>query len=217
MAGAISSWKMSEMIAATSGLHPRPGPANRAGLIGPNAILQLVPVLDKSFGEDTRAGLLARAGITTLPDGSGMIDEGPVAALHQQLRAEMPDRAAELAAEAGRGTADYILAHRIPRLAQAVLKALPWHLSARLLAQAIGKNAWTFAGSGTFEVLSPLCFRISDNPVIRGEESDHTLCHWHAAVFERLYQVLVHRDLTCTEVSCAAMGADACVFCLSRA
>ncbi|MEL7258851.1 MAG: hypothetical protein AAFN80_13550, partial [Pseudomonadota bacterium] len=54
------------------------------------------------------------------------------------------------------------------------------------------KHAWTFAGSGQFECVSPWTYRIEDNPVVRGEISQAPLCTWHAAVFEHLYQVLVH-------------------------
>jgi bacteriochlorophyll 4-vinyl reductase len=33
-------------------------------------------------------------------------------------------------------------------------------------------------------------FEIADNPVVRGEHSETPLCHWHAAVFERLFSAL---------------------------
>ncbi|MEM1431648.1 MAG: V4R domain-containing protein, partial [Pseudomonadota bacterium] len=38
------------------------------------------------------------------------------------------------------------------------------------------------------------------------------LCHWHAAVFERLFRVLVSPESSVTEVACCAMGAPACRF-----
>ena len=63
------------------------------GLIGPNAVLQLVPLLDRAGGSDWRAVLMAQAGIAALPDGSGMIPEGPVARLHQAMRRDRPDLA----------------------------------------------------------------------------------------------------------------------------
>ncbi|MBS0123870.1 bacteriochlorophyll 4-vinyl reductase [Thetidibacter halocola] len=181
------------------------------GLIGPNAVLQVIPVLDRAVGPAARTRVLARWG-GELPDGSEMIPEGEAASLHHVLRAEFGPRAPGLAAQAGRGTAEYILAHRIPRPAQAILRALPASLAARALSKAIAKNAWTFAGSGRFEVLSPWSFAIHDNPVIRGEASDETLCHWHAAVFETLYRRLVHPAARCREVACAAAGAPACRF-----
>jgi divinyl protochlorophyllide a 8-vinyl-reductase len=183
------------------------------GRIGPNAILQLLPVLEAAGDAALRDQLLAEAGVVEVPDGTAMIPEGPVARLHQALRRARPD-AAELARQAGRGTADYILAHRIPALVQVVLKRLPAALSGRLLARAIAKNAWTFAGSGSFRVVSmkPMLFSIADNPVVRGEVGDHPLCDWHVAVFERLFQVLVDPRTRVVETKCCAEGAAACLF-----
>lgn len=183
-----------------------------AGLIGPNAVLQLVPLLDRAGGTDWRTALMARAGLEVMPDGSGMIPEAPVACLHQALRRDRPDLAATLGWQAGLATGDYILAHRIPRAAQRLLKALPWRISARLLSHAIARNAWTFAGSGQFLPITPLTFDLRANPLVRGETSDHPLCDWHRGVFTRLFQTLVHPDLVCHEPRCCATGHAACRF-----
>ena len=51
------------------------GPA----MIGPNAILQMVPVLDQLGGVGLRTEILARAGVFELPSGDEMIPEGPAA------------------------------------------------------------------------------------------------------------------------------------------
>jgi hypothetical protein len=72
--------------------------------------------------------------------------------------------AAEVARSAGRRTADYLLAHRIPKPVQALLKALPARLAARVLLSAIARHAWTFAGSGVFSASTgararPSCWR----------------------------------------------------------
>ena len=192
--------------------------AEAGARIGPNAVLQLVPVLDAHLGTDQRCALLDEAGIRVLPDGTRMIDEQPVARLHQVLRARHPDRARTLAARAGTATGDYILRHRIPGPAQRLLRALPAPLSARLLARAIAKHAWTFAGSGRFRIASarPLVFEIADNPVVRGERAAAPVCDWHAAVFEQLYRALVSEDYVVRESHCAAQGADRCRFELFR-
>lgn len=184
--------------------------------IGPNAVLQLVPVLMDRVGTRTCATILDRAGIFELPDGLSMIDEGPVVRLHQALRRDLPDQAAALGHDAGVGTARYILANRIPGPAQTLLRHLPWRLSARLLSKAIAKNAWTFAGSGHFRVHAPLVLELRDNPMVRDEWAAHPICHWHAAVFETLYRALVHPDLRCVETHCAASGDDCCRFRLRR-
>jgi divinyl protochlorophyllide a 8-vinyl-reductase len=186
--------------------------------IGPNAILQLVPVLDEVLGPRHRDELLAAAGIACLPDGTSMVDEVPVARLHQALRRRWPGEAADIAARAGRGTGDYILANRIPGAAKRILKVLPAGLRARVLARAIAKHAWTFAGSGRFRVVSadPPVFEIARNPVVRNEHAPAPICVWHAQVFERLYRALVADDYRATETDCGAVHGEVCRFALTR-
>lgn len=192
--------------------------AQGAALIGPNAILQLLPVLDHWGGPERRARILAAAGIDQLPDGTAMIPEADAARLHRQLRLQARDLAPSLAADAGQRTADYILAHRIPHKAQVVLKALPPFAAARLLSKAIARHAWTFVGSGTLHVADPWTFEIEANPLIAGEVSDRCLCHWHAGVFQHLYRTLVTPRCTCTEVHCGAQSPDTrCRFEIRRA
>lgn len=192
--------------------------ARAAGKIGPNAILQMIPVLERVGGRALRDELFASAGIFHMPRADGLIDEGPVARLHQALRREMPDLAPTIAWEAGKRTGDYILANRIPRPVRALLRWLPAALAAPLLTRAIEKHAWTFAGSGRFEVVSrkPIVFALHDNPVVRGETADHCLCHWHAAVFEELFRTLVHPDMRARETACHAAGAPCCRFVIAR-
>jgi divinyl protochlorophyllide a 8-vinyl-reductase len=198
-------------MAPTAALAGRPHPHGR---IGPNALTQLLPLLEKAGGVELRETLLARAGVFEMPDMTGLIDEEPVARLHRAMRAEMPELAPSLAWEAGVRTADYILAHRIPKPVQAVLKRLPAWAAGPVLSKAIAKNAWTFAGSGRFVVVRawPAVFEIHDNPVVRGEHAEGPLCHWHAGVFERLYRVLVSDRARAREVACCACGAAACRF-----
>lgn len=183
--------------------------------IGPNAILQFVPVLEGAVGVDETAHMLAMAGIITLPDPArGLIDEGPAARLHQAVRQALPGDAASLSAEAGRRTGDYILVHRIPKPAQRMLRNLPARIAAPILSRAIAKHAWTFCGSGAFRLVSswPPVFEIADNPVVRGEVSDVPLCHWHAAVFERLFGAICGPGWRAVETGCCAQGHDACRF-----
>ncbi|KPP92115.1 MAG: divinyl protochlorophyllide a 8-vinyl-reductase BchJ [Rhodobacteraceae bacterium HLUCCA08] len=188
-----------------------------AGEIGPNAILQMLPAIEDLAGDEALARIRAGAGLVAVPDGHHMIPEVEAARLHAQLRRQTGDDAPRIAAEAGRRTADYILAHRIPAPAQAVLRALPAALAAPLLSRAIAQHAWTFAGSGAFHRRGAWVFEITDNPLIRGERADRPLCAWHAAVFERLYRVLVAPDARCTETRCAAQGQGACCsFSLTR-
>jgi divinyl protochlorophyllide a 8-vinyl-reductase len=94
------------------------------------------------------------------------------------------------------------------------MRYLPSWLSAPMLASVIEKHAWTFAGSGTFRVRSkhPLVFELNDNPVVRGEQAEAPICHWHAAVFQRLFTEIVDSNLQCTETECCASGASHCRF-----
>jgi len=187
--------------------------------IGPNAILQLVPVLEDAAGPDWTTHLLARAGVFELPDeNGGMIDEAPAARLHQALRTELPEVAPMLAREAGWRTGSYILARRIPAKAQWLLRHLPARLSVPLLCKAIEKHAWTFCGSGEFRLICswPPVLEIADNPVVRGEHSDVPLCHWHAAVFERLFSALCGNHWKAVETQCCAQGQKTCRFILHR-
>lgn len=70
-----------------------------------------------------------------------MIPEADVVALFRALAGAHPEAAPSIAVEAGRATADYILAHRIPASAQVVLRILPHRLAARALARAIARHA----------------------------------------------------------------------------
>ena len=202
------------MVAQSRWRTPEDARGAKGGLIGPNAVLQMIPVLE-AREPGLGARMLVAAGMDGLPSDHGLMPEGPAARLHQVVRRLLPDEAPAIAAEAGRRTADYILTHRIPKPAQAVLKVLPAALSGPLLSKAIAKNAWTFAGSGAFRVTGRLRFEIAANPVVAGERSDRPLCHWHAAVFERLFRVLVDDRLRAQETGCCACGDATCRFELS--
>jgi divinyl protochlorophyllide a 8-vinyl-reductase len=131
------------------------------------------------------------------------------------LRAIVPAEAAhDLFYEAGLLTGDYILANRIPKAAQIVLKLLPRGLATRALTAAIGKHAWTFAGSGTFRAVStaPLVLEIANSPLCRGEASDTPLCDYYAGTFTRLYKTLADLETDIRETSCGAVEGGPCRF-----
>jgi divinyl protochlorophyllide a 8-vinyl-reductase len=108
-------------------------------------------------------------------------------------------------------TADYLLANRIPRLAQVFFRLLPARLAAWALMRAISAHAWTFAGSGifSFSVGSSAEARIRDNPLCSGLRAEAPACVWHAAVFEKLFRALVSPSTRVQEIDCCARG-DAC-------
>ena len=124
------------------------------GLVGPNAVIQLAAALSDAYGPKVARAVFSEAGFSHLFDElpETMIDETVPAALMTQLwRNLTPAEAHAVAAEAGRRTADYVIANRIPRFARWLLKVAPPRLAAPLLLKAIHSNAWTFVGSGTCE------------------------------------------------------------------
>ncbi|MCU0698551.1 MAG: bacteriochlorophyll 4-vinyl reductase [Myxococcaceae bacterium] len=106
-------------------------------------------------------------------------------------------------------TANYLLANRIPKLAQWVLKALPRRQAADVLLGAITRNAWTFSGSGRFSGTregATVHLAIEANPLATGP------CAWHRGVFTRLFTELVSKDARVVETACVADGDAACRF-----
>lgn len=167
-------------------------------VIGPNAVLQLVSVLDRDLGRPVRDKVLA--GLRLPAPDSGMIPEAEAIAAHRALREALPERADTLLEKAGIATADYILRHRIPAIARGVIGVLPARIGARLLARAIERHAWTFAGSGRFRVASlrPLVFEMQANPLAAPGQP----AVWHGAVFRRLFARLVWPRCRVVETPC---------------
>lgn len=189
-------------------------------LIGPNAITQVADALLREVGMQTTSRLFERAGLVhylTAPP-TRMVDDVDVQRLHAALRAELGvPQSRRIGALAGRGTGDYLLAHRIPVLVQRVLKRLPAAIAARVLMAAIRRHAWTFTGAGSFTVRAGMPWRLSicHGPLARGAQVDEPVCDFYAGTFERLFRVLVHPQARVVEVECEAAGAAACVFELS--
>ena len=188
-----------------------------AGRIGPNAITRLAEVLPALVGSTATQRLFEHAGLATYlaTPPEQMVDEAEVTRLHRTLRNDFgPALAAEAARQAGSRTADYLLAHRIPKPVQALLKALPAPLAARVLLAAIRRHAWTFAGSGSFTAVAgqPVVLTIRHNPLCKGLSADAPACDFYAAVFERLFRVLVHAGATVAETACEACGDAECRF-----
>jgi divinyl protochlorophyllide a 8-vinyl-reductase len=188
-----------------------------AGRIGPNAIIRVAEALEQRVGQRMTAQLFARADLTGHLEHppTAMVDEGQACRLHALLRSELGQQVgAEVARKAGWATAGYLLAHRIPKPVQGLLKRLPAPWACRVLLAAISRHAWTFVGSGHFDARPgrPTVLTIRHNALCRGQQSDDPVCDYYAATFERLFQVLVHRDARVSEISCEARGDDACRF-----
>lgn len=173
-------------------------PAAPGALIGPNAVLQMAWAMEASIGAAAAREVLEVAGIDALPSGEAMISEVEALRLHQALVMLHPAAAEDIAAAAAVGTADYIIAHRIPRFAALALRWLPAPIAARLLMRAIERHAWTFVGAGAFTVTGPWHFTIDRSQAGDRTAPPDTLFHWYAAVFARLYTRLVRARSGCT-------------------
>jgi divinyl protochlorophyllide a 8-vinyl-reductase len=180
--------------------------------IGPNAVIQLGETLLAHGRRSLAREVYLAAGhpdwLAAPP--AEMLPEAAVAELHAALRRLLPEaEAAAFAAEAGRRTGDYVLANRIPRPVRMTLRLLPPPLSSRLLLEAIEAHAWTFAGSGRFTCRAglPAVVEIAGNPL-----AGPSGCDWHTAVFERLFQRLVHDRAEAHETRCCGRGEASCRF-----
>lgn len=166
-------------------------------LIGPNAVLQAVRVMEERLGRAETRAILLDAQIHALPSGKTMIPELQALRLHRWLALHEPMGCFTIAEEAGARTADYIIANRIPAPAVWLLRRLPARLAAPLLMAAIGKHAWTFVGAGVFASDGAWRFTIDRSGADDSMMPPDSLFVWYAAVFTRLYRQLVAADCTC--------------------
>jgi divinyl protochlorophyllide a 8-vinyl-reductase len=185
--------------------------------IGPSAVLTLAAAMRKLGLSFLIPPMFADAGIANwlVTPPSQEIEAQRATRAHHALRANLPPAIAEFVlAEAGRLTADELLAHHIPKPVQAALRQLPPAIAARLLAHAIKLHGWAFAGAGLVRISGwrYLMIEIEGNPLCAGENSDHPVCAWHAALFERLFDAVAPDQLQVVEVSCEARGDSACRF-----
>ncbi|MCU0829994.1 MAG: bacteriochlorophyll 4-vinyl reductase [Rhizobiaceae bacterium] len=185
--------------------------------VGPNAIIQTRAALDALCGIGARCLIFNAAGLQAwqADDPADMVPADIINQLNSEIGRGLPMAQAQaVMREAGRRTGDYILANRIPAAAQAVLTRLPRRIALRLLLKAVTRNAWTFAGSA--RVTSGMkgnagWIAIEGNPICLGRSGfDH--CHWHEAVFMRLFEALVSPHVMVRETACMGSGAPACRF-----
>jgi divinyl protochlorophyllide a 8-vinyl-reductase len=188
-------------------------------LIGPNAVIQLAIALRSAglghVARDIFAEAAAEEWLERPP--TAMVDEIRVARIHQALREKLTNRKAKaVLTAAGELTADYLLAHRIPKAFKWLLSWLPIRVGERLFLVAIRRHAWTFVGSGKFEarVGTPTILEITGNPFCEREKRTEPVCDWHAAVFQRLFAEVISPSAHVREVACEARGDACCRFAL---
>ncbi|MFW5680661.1 MAG: bacteriochlorophyll 4-vinyl reductase, partial [Pseudomonadota bacterium] len=163
------------------------------GRIGPNAIIRLVEALRDRESDDLATRLLRDAGLEAYVEAlpQKMVDEAHVTALYRSVVTALGEPLAiELASEAGKRTGDYLLANRIPKPAQVVLRLLPPGLANRVLLQAIGRHAWTFTGSGRLVLGKghPLPVDIVGGAIAAAGPAAVPMARFYAATFEHLYR-----------------------------
>jgi divinyl protochlorophyllide a 8-vinyl-reductase len=188
--------------------------------IGPNAIIQVTGAASDRFGEEFAEPLLFEStGYTMTAMPTAMVDERKAQALMGALVARVgPGAAIPVLRDAGYRTADYLLANRIPRAAQWLIRHAPRRTGLWILLRAMLANSWTFAGSGQFRVISHGGWpelQFEDCAICREMESLHPMCDFYAGTFERLIRTLVAPDAEVHEVECLAQGDHLCRFVLT--
>lgn len=192
-------------------------PAATAGRIGPNAVIQTVNALADLCGQDRAAQLLEQIGKPWLLEyhPGALIDEREFVELHHDLVGALGQaEAGRVMARAGALTSQYVMRNRIPQPIHWLLRALPRRLGLRMLLGAIGKHAWTFAGSGQFSYRlgqAPL-LALEDCLTARGHAGDSPSCTFYQAAFQGFLTTLIDPRLRVREERCAACGATRCEF-----
>lgn len=185
-----------------------------SGQIGPNAIIQVVAVLENWLGSESASEILQSVGLGHYADVPpvDMVSERDVADLHAAVWSKLPQMAEDILYEAGLRTGNYLLAHRIPRFVQPFLRMLPAAWSAQILAKAIARHAYTFAGSGLFThpAGKPFRFYIHHGPLCQVPHAGS--CAFYRGTFAKIFQRLVHRHSGVQETQCESYGAGYCEF-----
>jgi len=160
--------------AARARLGERSPDASSASRIGPNAVLQTLAAVEERLGPEMRRALVRMARLPPRwPD--GMIPEAWFVSLVAVLRETLPAADAEAVLEdAGRRTAAYVAAHRIPAPVRMALRWLPRRVAVPWLLAAFRRHAWTFAGAGRFETRGshPATLVLHDAPTCRASAPD---------------------------------------------
>lgn len=184
---------------------------SRAGVIGPNAVLQLMSPLRRAAGEAALHDVFNRARVAhwlSQPP-LAMVPEQPVLDLFLSVLEELgPEDGARVLTEAGAGTARYIMSNRIPGPVRLLLRALPPRPAGALLLRAIERHAWTFAGSGECRTEHTRRFTL----VIRNNPLATPDCPWHQGVLQTMFQSLVSRRCSLHYSNCGTRACTCCRF-----
>jgi divinyl protochlorophyllide a 8-vinyl-reductase len=186
--------------------------APRPALIGPNAIIQTVRALNDLHGAPAAARLLIASGQGHLIDHAPttMVDEADFHTLVHALVVQSGSSATSRVLQiAGQHTADYLLAHRIPRPFQRLVRLLPRRAGLWLLLKAISFHAWTFVGSGQFR------FAVAGHPAIHvvvTHPTAYPVVHFYGGTFGHLLRVLIDPQTTLHTGIMQAMHGIDCMY-----
>ena len=190
--------------------------AGRPAKVGPNAVTQLIAAFEAAGEQGMMRRTFAEAGLWRLLEHppTEMVPEYEPAFLHRAMLSVCPaELSRRIAIDAGRRTADYVMANRIPGFAKALLRALPAPFAAPILAKAIARHAWTFCGSGEVEVAKAGPRKLTIT--IRNNALATPGCPWHTAVFERMFKRLAGPRATVVHEGCEGCGGEACRFAIA--
>lgn len=184
--------------------------------IGPNSIIQTIRVMTESYGREHTEKLLHDE---RYPWGSElpteMVNEEDFLLLvHVLVRSFGIEEARRILSKSGDYTAAYLLAHRIPKPMKWIFPLLPRSVRLNMLMSAIGKHAWTFAGSGRFQYIpgETPTFVIDDCITSRNITSEKPFCSFYEATFTGLLSALVDPQAQVEEKKCRVTGHSQCVF-----
>lgn len=188
--------------------------------IGPNAIIQTLRALVELEGAAVADEVAAAAALPeTRP--TAMIPEAWFIALVRAVRERLPaERAEAVLRLAGHHTAGYVATHRVPRVMRGLLSVLPARLGVPILLGAFRQHAWTFAGSGRFQVEGafPGVIHLKGAPSCCAAASPASAPHHEGAYYEAAFEGLLRLAAPTAhvrEIDCQSSGAPACRFAIS--
>lgn len=167
-------------------------------------MLEMAKAIQGVMGKEYVPIALRDAQLFRLPELNKPVREDKAALLNQAVRKLWPDEAYDICSQAGREAAMRIMEQHITERAATMLSKMSRATGAWLLAKTARQNAWMFSGSCEFFVESESLFVLHANPVVFGETSSTMVCHFHAALFEKLFSTLIHLRLVCDEIACTA-------------
>jgi divinyl protochlorophyllide a 8-vinyl-reductase len=188
--------------------------------MGPNSITQIAQALHDLHGADTQQAVFRAAGLVQRLQHppSRPVPVTEVALLHHALVLQLGEIHAEAVSRlAGQRTGEYLLARRIPRAVQWLLRHLPPAWAARLLIQAIRRNAWTFLGRGLFFAApgQPLRILFLGAPLCNGPKLSEPGSAYYQATFEILFHALVSPSSSIAHRRCSECRGRVCEYSLT--